>query len=158
MRKDTIRTMILFLFTGSVFYCYGAGMMDYFAIYEPWKLIREEDFARFHQYQGERVINIFVIPSAVMTLFNILALLFPPRYASRKLLAFALLAYAFDWIFSFTMQIPIQLKLSEGKNMELLNELLRTNWWRFAADTIQFLIVCVLLWKLLRKLENFKTV
>ena len=117
-----------------------------------------EDFARFHQYQGERVINIFVIPSAVMTLFNILALLSRPLLPAGSCWPLRLLAYAFDWIFSFTMQIPIQLKLSEGKNMELLNELLRTNWWRFAADTIQFLIVCVLLWKLLRKLENLKTV
>lgn len=154
MKKDTIRTTILFLFISSVFYCYGAGMMDYFAIYEPWKLIPDEHFAAFHQYQGVRVINIFVIPSAVMTLLNILALIFSPRYADRKLLALALAAYAFDWIFSFTMQIPIQLKLSEGKNMELLNELLRTNWWRFAADTVQFFIVCVLLWKLLRRLET----
>src|SRR5688500_2601001 len=98
MKKETIRTGILFLFIIMVFYCYGAGMMDYFAIYEPWKLIRAEDFARFHQYQGERVISIFVIPSAVMTLLNILALLFPARYAGRKLLAYALIAYAFDWI------------------------------------------------------------
>lgn len=153
MKKDTLRTAILFLFIGSVFYCYGAGMMDYFAIYEPWKLIAEDEFSRFHQYQGQRVINIFVIPSAVMTLLNILAVLFPACYASRKLLGLSLIAYTFDWIFSFTMQIPVQLKLSEGKSMALLDELLRTNWWRFAADTIQFIIVCLLLWQLLRKLE-----
>ncbi len=149
--------VILFLFIGMVFLCYGAGMMDYFAIYEPWKLIDSKDFAAFHQYQGVRVMSIFVIPSAVMTLLNILAFLFPAPYASRKLLGLALIAYAFDWIFSFTMQIPIQLKLSEGKNMQLLDELLRTNWWRFAADTIQFALVCALLWQLLRRLERSGT-
>ncbi|WP_346318005.1 hypothetical protein [Chitinophaga sp. YIM B06452] len=155
MKQQTVRTAILFLFIGMVFYCYGAGMMDYFAIYKPWKLIPEADFAGFHQYQGQFVINIFVIPSAVMTLLNILVFLFPPRYLGRKLPGLALAAYAFDWIFSFTMQIPIQLELEKGKSMELLDELLRTNWWRFTADTIQFVIVCMLLWQLLRKLEKF---
>jgi len=126
-------------------------MMDYFGIYEPWKLINENDFAGFHQYQGSRVINIFVIPSAVMTLLNIAAVLFPVSYVQRKWLLLALVAYAFDWIFSFTMQIPIQLKLEKEKDMFLIQELLRTNWYRFAADTMQFIFVCISLWQVLRK-------
>jgi hypothetical protein len=153
-KSGTARTALLFFFILFTFFCYGAGMMDYFAIYEPWKLIDEEIFATFHQYQGKRVISIFVIPSAVMTLLNIAVLIFPPAYADRKLILFSLIAYAFDWIFSFTMQIPFQLKLEEAKSMELLDELLRTNWWRFAADTVQFVIVCVLVWKLLRELQG----
>lgn len=149
-----MRTLILFLFIVMTFYCYGAGMMDYFAVYEPWKLIEAEGFAAFHQFQGSRVINIFVIPSAVMTLLNIAALLLPPPYAGRKWIWISLVAYAFDWIFSFTMQIPIQLELEKGKDLQLLSELLRTNWWRFAADTIQFLAVCILLMQLLRRLQD----
>ena len=155
MKKQTIRTAILFLFIALVFYCYGARMMDYFAIYNPWKLVGDAEFALFHQYQGTFIINIFVIPAAVMTLLNILVFLFPPRYLGRKLPGSALIVYAFDWIFSFTTQIPIQFKLDKGKNMELLDELLRTNWWRFAADTIHFAIICVLLWQLLRKLDEY---
>lgn len=157
MKKDTIRTAILFLFIGLTFYCYGARMMDYFTIYHSWKLIGEADFAQLHKYQSTFIINIFVIPAAVMTLLNILALIFPAHYASRKLPGISLIVYAFDWIFSFTTQIPIQFKLHNGKSMELLDELLRTNWWRFTADTIQFIIVCVLLWQLLQKLSSFKT-
>lgn len=155
MKQQTVRTAILFLFILMVFYCYGTRMMDYFAIYHPWKLIAEKDFASFHQYQSVFIINIFVIPAAVMTLLNILVLLFPPPYLGRKLPGIALAVYAFDWIFSFTIQIPIQFRLHNGKSMELLNELLRTNWWRFAADTGQFVIVCILLWQLLRKFEGF---
>ena len=135
-------------------------MMDYFAIYEPWKLIPEDMFAMFHQYQGSRGVKIFVIPSAMMTLFNILAAIFPVSYADKKWIWLSLIAYTFDWMFSFTMQIPIQLVLEQRKDMALIEELLRTNWWRFAADTLQFLFVCVLLWKLLRKaaLQNFREV
>lgn len=156
MKNSPARTALLFAFIIMVIYCYGAGMMDYFAVYESWKLIDEKIFPAFHGYQGERVINIFVIPSGIMTILNIFAVLFPPAYASRRLLIYALIAYAFDWIFSFTMQIPIQLKLAEAKDPALIEELLRTNWWRFGADTLQFIIVCVLLWKLLRQLEVSK--
>ncbi len=156
MKKDHFRSLLLFLFIVSCIYCYGAGMMDYFAIYEPWKLIDEKIFASFHQYQGERVINIFVLPSAVMTLLNLAAALWPVEYVQRKWSRLALLAYAFDWIFSFTMQIPIQLQLEKAKDMQLIHELLRTNWYRFAADTIQFLFVLILLWQLLQKAQRLK--
>ncbi|MBC7850553.1 MAG: hypothetical protein H7Y31_12505 [Chitinophagaceae bacterium] len=129
------------------FYCYGAGMMDYFAIYEPWQLINEKDFTALHHFQGDRIVAIFVIPSAIMTLLNLATALFPLPGTPRKLLWLALIAYSFDWIFSFTMQIPIQLQLGEGKDMDLLNDLLRTNWWRFAADTVHIIIVSVIVWK-----------
>jgi hypothetical protein len=151
-----MRTAILFLFIVMTFYCYGAGMMDYFGIYEPWKLIDDETFAAFHQYQGRRVMYIFVIPSAVMTLLNILAVFFPAHYADRRWLYTSLAAYTLDWVFSFTTQIPIQLELEKGKNILLINDLLRSNWWRFAADTIQFASVCVLLWQLLKQFEYKK--
>lgn len=150
----SIRSIVFFLFLLLSIYCYGAGMMDYFGIYEPWKLIREKDFAAFHQYQGARVVNIFVIPSAVMTLLNIIAALFPFDYVNRKWLWLSLLAYTFDWVFSFTMQIPIQLQLEKAKDMYLINELLRTNWYRFGADSLQFLFVCILLWKLLQRAQR----
>lgn len=153
MKNETVRTFFLFAFIILSFYCYGAGMMDYFAIYEPWKLIRANDFAAFHQYQGSRIIKIFVIPSAVMTIFNLLAVIFPVRFIPVKLLWASLLAYAFDWIFSFTMQIPIQLELETRKDMQLITELLYTNRFRFAADTLQFLILCILLWQLLVKAQ-----
>jgi len=154
MNTNNFRTYVFLTFILLTIYCYGAGMMDYFAVYEPWKLIDDEDFAAFHQFQGKRIMNIFVFPSGVMTLVNILTLLLPPVYVKRKWLAWSLIAYSFDWIFSFTMQIPIQLELEKRKDMHLLAELLDTNWYRFAADTVQFLIVCALLLKLFKTLEH----
>lgn len=151
MRHATWRTVIFFLFILMTVYCYGAGMMDYFAIYEPWKLIDADDFPAFHQYQGDRIIPLFVIPSGIMTILNLLAALFPVAYVSRKLIWFSLLAYAFDWIFSFSMQIPIQLTLQQVKDIDLINDLLRTNWYRFAADTLQFLIVCYIVWTIFNR-------
>lgn len=156
MKYATSRSIILFLFIVTTFYCYGARVMDYFAIYEPWKLIDAKDFPGFHQFQSDRIIRFFVIPAAVMTLLNIAAILLPAPYASRKLICVSLLVYSFDWIFSFTTQIPIQLKLHHVKDLELLRQLLRTNWWRFAADSLQFLVVCIVFAKLLQRLQQQK--
>jgi hypothetical protein len=150
-----IRSILFFLFIVSALYCYGAGMMDYFGVYEPWKLIDEDDFAGYHQFQGSRIIFIFVIPSAVMTLFNLFSAIWPPVYIRRRWLWLALLVYAFDWVFSFTMQIPIQLELEKRKDMTLINELLQTNWWRFAADTVHICIVLFIIWKLLDSLLKY---
>ncbi|RYG44482.1 MAG: hypothetical protein EOO01_19425 [Chitinophagaceae bacterium] len=149
-----IRGILFFLFIISALYCYGAGMMDYFAVYEPWKLIDAKDFAAYHQFQGKRIIWIFVIPSAIMTIFNLASAIWPPRYLRRKWLWLALLAYMFDWIFSFTMQIPIQFELERRKDLSLLSELLRTNWWRFAADTVHCCIVLFMIWTSLEKMRK----
>jgi hypothetical protein len=154
MKYAITRTIILFLFILTTFYCYGARVMDYFAIYETWKLVDAKDFPGLHQFQSVRIISLFVIPAAVMTLLNIAAFLLPAPYVSRKWIGVSLLVYAFDWIFSFTTQIPIQFKLHHVKDVELLDELLRTNWWRFTADSLHFLMICVVFGKLLQRLQQ----
>jgi hypothetical protein len=148
-----IRTIIFFFYIILSIYCFGACMMDYFGIYEPWKLIDAEDFAAFHQFQGSRIINIFVIPSGMMTLFGLAACLFPVHYVKRKWLWLSMLGVAFDWIFSFTMQIPIQLELETRKDMQLINELLYTNWFRYLSDVFQVIFVLVIVWQLLYTLH-----
>jgi hypothetical protein len=150
----SLRLFFLLSFIIMTFYCYGAGMVDYFGVYETWKLVPEEVFPAVHGFQGARIVNIFVIPSAVMTLLNAIVLIFPLPHVSKKLVWLSLLAYSFDWIFSFSMQIPIQLKLGNAKSMELIDELLATNWWRFAADTCQFIVVCILLWQLIKRSQQ----
>lgn len=150
-RFSNFRFSIFFLFIVMTIYCYGAGMMDYFAMYEGFKMVGDQNFPGFHHVVGERIVAIFVIPSAIMTVLNILTIIFPVRGIPKRYLWWSLVTYAFDWIFSFTMQIPIQLRLADGKNMQLIDELLRTNWLRFAADSCQFLIVCALLWVVLKR-------
>lgn len=150
------RTIILFIYITLSIYCFGACMMDYFGIYEPWKLIDAKDFPAFHTYQGARVIGIFVIPLAITTLFGLSACLFPVSYVKRKWLWLSMLGLALVWILSFAIQIPIQLILNTRKDMQLLDELLYTNWFRFAADVFQVMFVLIILWKSLKQLAKQK--
>lgn len=145
------RTIILFIYIVLSIYCFGACMLDYFGIYEAWKLVDEKGFDVFHTFQGNRIIAIFVIPLAVATIFGLVACLFPVKHVERKWLWLSLISVMIVWILSFTIQIPIQFILNTKKDMHLLDELLYTNWYRFTADLLQVIFVLVALWQLIKK-------
>jgi hypothetical protein len=144
------RTALLFIYIVLSIYCFGACMMDYFAIYEAWKLIDAKDFAIFHTYQGNRIIAIFVIPLGVTTLVGLAACLFPVKYIKRQLLWCSMLGITLVWILSFSIQIPIQLELNTHKDMQLISKLLCTNWFRYIADVMQVIFAVIILWQMLQ--------
>jgi protein-S-isoprenylcysteine O-methyltransferase Ste14 len=144
------RTTLLFIYSILSIYCFGACMMDYFAIYEAWKLIDAKDFPVFHTFQGNRIIAIFVIPLGITTLFGLAACLFPVKYIKRQWLWYSMLGLTVVWILSFAIQIPIQLELNLHKDIHLLNRLLYTNWFRYLADVIQVIFVLIILWQMLQ--------
>jgi hypothetical protein len=143
------RSFFLFSYLVLSLYCFGACMLDYFGIYEAWKLVGEDEFATFHTFQGHRIIDIFVIPCAVMTLMGLAAALFPVKQVNRLWLWLSLVGVAFIWILSFTIQIPIQLVLNTRKDMQLLDELLYTNWFRYFATVFQLVFILAILWRLI---------
>lgn len=146
-----IRIAVLFTYIVLSIYCFGACMLDYFGIYEAWKLVDAKDFAVFHTFQGDRIIAIFVIPLAVATLFGLAACLFPVKYIPKTWLWLSLISVVIVWVLSFTIQIPMQFILNTKKDMQLIDELLYTNWFRFAADALQVVFVLIILWKLFKK-------
>ena len=51
----------------------------------------------------------------------------------------------------FLHKIPIQLTLNTRKDIQLLDELLYTNWFRFAADVFQVIFVVIISWQSFKK-------
>lgn len=151
MKTNNIRITVLFLYIVLSIYGFGAAMLDYFGIYEAWKLVGADEFPAFHVFQGSRIIAIFVIPLAVATILGLAACLFPVKNVNKKWLWLSLLSMIVVWVLSFSIQIPMQLALDTKKDMQLLDELLYTNWFRFAADAFQVIFVLIVLWQLLKK-------
>ncbi len=151
MNKNNFRSFLLFLYIVLSIYGFGACMLDYFGIYEPWKLVGENEFAAFHTMQGNRIVGIFVIPLGIATLIGLTACIFPVNNVKKIWLRLSMLCMFIVWILSFTIQIPIQLILNTRKDMQLLDELLFTNWFRFAGGVVQFVFVLVILWKLFKR-------
>jgi hypothetical protein len=110
------------LFTVASFYSYGTAMMDYFLVYPSRVLVGEEEFVAYHALLEERIIPISVIPFAVLTLLNI------------SLLFFRL---PIDWISTAFVQIPMNVRLGEGKDLSLIQQVMDTNWGRVVLESLQ---------------------
>jgi hypothetical protein len=113
-----------------VFYTFGASMMDSFVVYHTWRFTGEAEFAMMHQASGKRIVAVFVIPTLIMTVFLILLFWHRHRSVSRRLIWLALIFTIIPWLSSAFIQIPMQIELDKGRNDQLLNKLITSDWIR----------------------------
>lgn len=117
-------------------YVTGAAMMDSFVVYHTWKFIGDTEFPIAHIESGNRIVQVFVFPLLLTTV--LLVLLFWHRAIAipRRLLWIALACLGVAWLSSIFIQIPMQLELDKGKNTELLQKLVDSDWIRFVPQVI----------------------
>ena len=130
------------------FYCFGAGFMDSFVIYDGWRFVGSEEFAIFHIAMGERIIGFFVIPMIVLFVMNILHYWFRPTAIPASWVTMALIAQLAGWISSVFIQIPIQLQLDKGKDEALLEKLIVSDWIRVIAWALYTVIIIAMLYRI----------
>ena len=128
-----------------VFYTFGASIMDSFVVYHTWRFVGDAEFVKMHIASGSRIVPFFVIPTLVMTVFLILQFWHRPKSVSRTLVWIALFCTITPWLSSAFIQIPMQIELDKGKNEELLNMLIVTDWIRviptFILATVVFTMI-----------------
>ena len=133
------------VFFGLVFYTFGASMMDSFVVYHTWRFVGEAEFVKMHIASGGRIVPFFVVPTFVMTVFLILQFWHRPLAVPRRLVWIALFCVIIPWFSSAFIQIPMQIELDKGKNDELLNMLIVTDWIRviptFVLVTLVFTMI-----------------
>ena len=80
-----------------------------------------------------------------MTVFLILQFWHRPLAVPRRLVWIALFCVIIPWLSSAFIQIPMQIELDKGKNDELLNMLIVTDWIRviptFVLVTLVFTMI-----------------
>lgn len=135
------RITFQFLFFFLSFYCFGAGMMDSFVIYHGWKFVSAADFAKVHQETGSRIVPVFVFATLLMTVMTIVMLWKRPVIIPKSWVVAALTCEITSWVSSAIIQIPIQAKLSQGKDIVALERLLLTDWIRIIAWVVYIIIV-----------------
>jgi Zn-dependent protease with chaperone function len=141
MKKFHVNLMFFVL----SFYCFGAGIMDSFVIYDGWRYVGGEDFATMHIEMGERIISLFVLPMIVLFVFNILQYWFRPAVIPASWVTMALIAQLVGWLSSIFIQIPIQLQLDKGRDEALLEKLIVSDWIRVVAWITYTIIVIAML-------------
>src|SRR5688572_517636 len=106
------------------FYCFGAGIMDSFVIYDGWRYVGADEFAVMHIAMGQRIISLFVVPMVILFVLNIMHYWFRPAAIPKSWVTMALIAQLAGWLSSIFIQIPLQLQLDKGRDEALLEKLI----------------------------------
>ncbi len=113
-----------------VFYTNGAGSIEGFVNYSSWHLIGEDEFIAYHHFISPRVLTFLVAPALLSTVFTILMLWSRPIGIPSWAVWTAIATQTIVWVSTATIQVPIQLQLSEhGLSVGLVERLIETNFW-----------------------------
>lgn len=135
--KTFIRRWCMAGFIGFTFFSYGTAMMDYFLVYPSRLIVGEREFMAYHTLLEKRIIPISVIPFALLTLLNIsLLLLWLPR-TIKWLVWASMICLLLDWTSTIFIQIPMNVQLGQGKDQELIQQVMDTNWGRIFLESLQ---------------------
>jgi len=131
MERSSKWSIWLFLLTFSfIFYGMGASFVESFINYPTWKLIGPNEFLTYHHTAGPLIIGYLVAPAVFGTLLTSLLLWFRPRPIPAWVLWVALGLQVVVWISTITIQIPIQIQLSDtGLSIPAIDKLIVTNFW-----------------------------
>lgn len=131
LQTSTKFSVLLFLFTYTgVFYGMGATFIESFVNYPTWHLIGADEFQAYHQALSPLVIRYMVIPLQVTLILKILLFWFRPAPIPRWAIGLCIVLTLVAWVSTLTIQVPIQLQLSnDGLSVPLIEKLIVTNWW-----------------------------
>ena len=126
-----MKTPWVFLFAFAlIFYANGAGFIESFVNYPSWRLIGGDEFLRYHQFIGPRVIAFLVAPAFAASLLTVAMLRYRPAAIPLWAVWVAVALQVLIWVSSVTIQIPIQVELgSTGFSEERVARLITSNFW-----------------------------
>jgi hypothetical protein len=109
-------------------------------IYPSFHRVAADAFREYHRWYAKRI-SAVVIPLMVSELALALWWLSASGDSPPSIVTLVLVVIV--WISTFTLQVPIHLRLASGKDDGLIRRLVATNWLRTAAWTIKTAIVTV---------------
>jgi hypothetical protein len=128
--KDFHNRWVFVIAFALVFYVNGAGFIESFVNYPSWPLVGQADFVTYHRFISPRILAFLVAPALLCTVFTILMLWARPATIPRWTVWAAIALHAVVWISTATIQVPIQIQLSEhGISPGLVERLIGTNFW-----------------------------
>jgi len=149
-RSKASDTVFLLAFT-MTFYCLGASFVESFVNYRTWGLIGSDEFRAYHQALSPLIIRTMVVPIAIKSVLVILLLWFRPTFIPRWAIFVAATVEVLGWVSTLTIQIPIQMHLSEsGVSQALLDKLILTDWIRKALSIANALLFFWFITRLVR--------
>jgi hypothetical protein len=135
------------LFCALSFFSFGTAMMDYFLVYPSRVIVGDNEFVAYHALLESAIIPISVIPFFIITLQNVFLLWWRPGNVERSVAVASLACLLVDWASTILVQIPMNVELNSGKNLQLINAVMDTNWGRVFLESLQVVFVFIMMVK-----------
>ncbi len=97
-------------------------------------------FVAFHSEHARRISIVVVAPMLIELISAIALLVIRPQGVSVALLIAGALLVGIVWLSTFTLQVPLHRRLSEGFDPAAHRALVRGNWIRTAAWTLRAVV------------------
>lgn len=153
MGKSIIKTYGIFITVFILtFYGLGASIIDHYVIYPTLPLIDENEFVAYYAAFSPRILLFLVLPVILQTVLSILLLWLRPKAIPLWMVLSALAFQIVRWISTVFIQVPIQIQLGKGKNLDLINTLMQTGVIRTLSNVLGAAIIVWMMFAVLRSL------
>ena len=109
-------------------------------IYPSFRFIDDSKFIIWHRNYCN-LIGFFVLSLMVCQLIQVSSACF---FSVGNLIWLKLIGVLSAWLITFFISAPCHRQLQRGKNLEVIDRLIRTNWWRSFLWSFVFLIHSIL--------------
>jgi hypothetical protein len=148
--------IVFSLFCCLSFFSFGTAAMDYFLVYPSRAIVGEHEFIAYHDLLEAAILPVSVVPFFLITILNGILLWRRPPGVSTGLLVTTLVCLIIVWLSSIFIQIPMNLQLNDGKNMELIQQVIDTNWGRVVFETTEAVLCFVMLCQVVMRSTEVK--
>jgi hypothetical protein len=131
---------ILLLYIFMPFYCLGATMMEHFTVFDSWLHLADIDFVKVHDQSGMRTFYVFITVMIFHFILSFYMLWNKAFHSLKKYILLNIVCHTLIWVSTYFIQLPIQLALYNGKNTNMLNILIQSDWIRIVPIII--LTIC----------------
>jgi hypothetical protein len=133
-KSGKIYLLLVYMFLP--FYCLGASMMEHFTVFNSWLYLADIDFLKVHDQSGMRTFYVFITMLLLHFIVSIYMLWYKPFHIVKKYILLNVVCHTLIWVSTYFIQLPIQLALYNGKNIEMLNILIQSDWIRMVPILI----------------------
>jgi hypothetical protein len=141
MNRKRILNFVFVLFCTMSFFSAGTAMMDYFLVYPSRFIVGENEFVAYHKLLEKAIWPISVGPFLLIIVLNVLLVFKTPQHVSRNLLKVSLVLLLLDFLSTVLLQAPWNYELANGKNVELMQKISDTNWFRVFLEVTHVIVV-----------------
>lgn len=126
-------TILFTFYVALSFYCLAGVLMEHFATFAGWPFLGAAEFVKVRTVQGLGSLYVYVVPKMMLTLLIVVQLVLRPAVTPAAPLWISLVLLAVSWAVSALVLVPAQLRLQRGKDLDMVEGLVRRDWIRVVA-------------------------